>query len=123
MPVAEEVDESQPQGWSFADEPAKSASGWSFADEPAKPKLTGAQTGLPGIAKPPLPLALQPPVTSIQSDTPTYQNPRTGVRYARQQPGVEGGLAGIVDAPLTGGAEVGAGVAQLAEPVEKLNFP
>lgn len=62
MPVAEEVDESQ--GWSFADEPAKAASGWSFADEPVKPKFTGAETGTPGIAKPPLPKGIAPIGTS-----------------------------------------------------------
>ena len=83
------------KGWSFADEPAKegSASGWSFADEPAataQPSATPAiqpPSGLPGIAKPPLPDALR--TTQPQQPAPIAPAAQPGAVQPTRVPGVQ----------------------------------
>ena len=79
-------------------------------------RFTGAETGAPPIAKPPLAPELRTGPATIDSGAPTYQNPRTGVRYARQAPGVEGGPLSITDKLITGPLTAAGGVEQMAQP-------
>lgn len=47
---------------------------------------------------------------------PTFQNPRTGRISVRQPPGQERGPLSMLDMPITGGKEIGAGVQQVQQP-------
>jgi hypothetical protein len=69
---------------------------------------------VPAVA---LPYGLQTDQQKLSApDGPTYQNPRTGRRYVRQEPGKEAGPLSVLDTPYTGVVHAGEGVSQMAEP-------
>ncbi len=82
---------------------------------PPQVNRTQMEATAPGIPAAPLPAALQTDAQSV-AGAPVYTNPRTGQRSPMVPPGQERGPFSLLDAPITGGQQMVAGVEHAAQP-------
>jgi DNA polymerase III beta subunit len=79
------------------------------------------EANAPGVPKAPLPYELQKPDEQAETNRAggsTFQNPRTGRIYPRQQPGSESGPLSALDLPIQAPGHAAEAVEALATPAE-----